>query len=119
MPLKIFQTAAILEVLHSLVGLVRAPVFTTFSQVLSRENLLWAVIVPFAQTHQMARFGSLIFAWSLTEVVRYSFYGCNLLLGSAPYVLLWLRYTMFFLLYPLGVGSELALMYGVLSDTQG
>ena len=27
-----------------------------------------------------------------------------------PYVLLWLRYTAFILLYPLGVGSELAMV---------
>ena len=27
-----------------------------------------------------------------------------------PYVLLWLRYTAFLLLYPLGVGSELAMV---------
>lgn len=28
-----------------------------------------------------------------------------------PYVLLWLRYTAFILLYPLGVGSELAMVW--------
>jgi very-long-chain (3R)-3-hydroxyacyl-CoA dehydratase len=29
-------------------------------------------------------------------------------LGMQPYVLLWLRYTAFLVLYPLGVSSELA-----------
>lgn len=32
MPLKIFQTMACLEVLHSMIGLVKSPWFTTFMQ---------------------------------------------------------------------------------------
>ena len=48
-PLKIFQTAAVLEVLHALTGLVRAPVFTVI-QVLSRPKALstidWTAIRP-------------------------------------------------------------------------
>jgi hypothetical protein len=116
LPLKVFQTAAVLEVLHALFGVVRAPVFTTFIQVLSRQLLLWAIVVPFPATHQMPRFATMILAWSVTEVVRYSFYGFALVLGSAPYPLVWLRYTLFFVLYPLGVGSELALIYACLPD---
>lgn len=32
-------------------------------------------------------------------------------LKATPYFLLWLRYTTFYVLYPLGVGSELAMAY--------
>ena len=116
LPLKVFQTAAVLEVLHALFGVVRAPIFTTFIQVLSRQLLLWAIVVPFPATHEMPRFATMLLAWSVTEVVRYSFYGFALVLGSAPYPLVWLRYTLFFVLYPLGVGSELALIYACLPD---
>merc|ERR1711933_357526 len=48
----------------------------------------------------------MIFAWTVTEVVRYSFYLSNLL-GYVPYPLLWCRYSFFYLLYPLGVSGEL------------
>ena len=117
-PLKIFQTAAVLEVLHALTGLVRAPVFTTVIQVLSRQVLLWAIVVPFEATHTMPRFATMLLAWSVTEVIRYSFYGFALVLGSAPYPLVWLRYTLFFVLYPLGVGSELALITASLDELE-
>jgi len=55
----------------------------------------------------------MILAWSATEVVRYSFYACNLL-GSEPPFLLYLRYTTFYVLYPLGASSEAFLMYATL-----
>ena len=47
----------------------------------------------------------MVLAWSLTEVIRYSFYACALL-GKEPYPLLYLRYTTFLVLYPLGASSE-------------
>ena len=55
----------------------------------------------------------MVFAWSLTEVIRYSFYAFNLV-GKNPYVLLYLRYTTFYILYPLGASSEAFLIYATL-----
>ena len=52
----------------------------------------------------------MVFAWSLTELIRYPFYGLSLL-GYKPYPLLWLRYTTFYVLYPLGAFSEAYLNY--------
>lgn len=57
-------------------------------------------------------------AWSITEVVRYSFYACGLL-GYEPYLLLYLRYTMFYVLYPVGAGSEAFLSYATLPFPSG
>lgn len=42
--LKIAQTLALLEVVHSLVGFVSSPVFTTLMQVASRIYILWGVL---------------------------------------------------------------------------
>jgi very-long-chain (3R)-3-hydroxyacyl-CoA dehydratase len=53
---------------------------------------------------------TLLLAWSLTEVVRYAFYACKEV-GTPPYILSWLRYTTFIVLYPLGVSSELAMVW--------
>ena len=55
----------------------------------------------------------MVLSWSLTEVVRYSFYACSLL-GREPPVLLFLRYTLFYTLYPSGASSEALLIYTTL-----
>lgn len=55
----------------------------------------------------------MVLAWSLTEIIRYSFYASNLA-GYEPKFLLWLRYTTFYILYPLGAGSEAFLIYSTL-----
>ena len=54
----------------------------------------------------------MVLSWSLTEVVRYSFYACSLLVpGREPRPLLFLRYTLFYILYPTGASSEALLMF--------
>jgi very-long-chain (3R)-3-hydroxyacyl-CoA dehydratase len=54
-------------------------------------------------------------AWSITEVIRYPFYFFSLR-GAVPEILTWLRYNAFLILYPLGVGSEMWLIYSSLGD---
>lgn len=58
----------------------------------------------------------MVLAWSATEVIRYLFYACGLL-GYTPRPLTWLRYTTFYALYPLGAGSEAALIFSTLPKT--
>ena len=58
-------------------------------------------------------FTTMILAWSATEVIRCSFYSCNLL-ALESYHLFYLRYTTFFVLYPLGALSEAFLIYSTL-----
>uniref|UniRef100_A0A1I8C1U6 Very-long-chain (3R)-3-hydroxyacyl-CoA dehydratase n=1 Tax=Meloidogyne hapla TaxID=6305 RepID=A0A1I8C1U6_MELHA len=57
----------------------------------------------------------LLIAWSITEVIRYSFYALNLI-NAVPSVLIWMRYTFFILLYPLGAGGELLTMFAALPE---
>jgi very-long-chain (3R)-3-hydroxyacyl-CoA dehydratase len=45
--LTVTQSLALLEVLHSLQGIVRAPVFTTLLQVASRIMVVWGVLFMF------------------------------------------------------------------------
>jgi hypothetical protein len=52
----------------------------------------------------------MVFAWSVAEVIRYSFYTLSLT-GFDVYPLVWLRYTAFYILYPLGASSEASLIY--------
>ena len=55
----------------------------------------------------------MVLAWSFTEVIRYAFYALSLV-GAPPYALLWLRYTTFYALYPVGAGSEAFVTLGTL-----
>ncbi|KAF2719773.1 PTPLA-domain-containing protein [Polychaeton citri CBS 116435] len=107
------QTLAALEVLHAATGVVRAPLFTTLMQVASRFLLVWGVVDIFPRTcgSGSAAYASMLLAWSVTEVIRYSFFAINLATGSVPSVLMWLRYNTFFALYPLGISSECWLVY--------
>ncbi|KAF3654326.1 Very-long-chain (3R)-3-hydroxyacyl-CoA dehydratase PASTICCINO 2 [Capsicum annuum] len=57
---------------------------------------------------------SLVISWSVTEIIRYSFFGTKEAFGSAPSWLLWLRYSTFLLLYPSGITSEVGLIYSAL-----
>merc|ERR1712063_13518 len=91
--LIIFQNAAILEVIHCMIKFVRAPVTTTFIQVLSRVALTYfCMTIPVCRETYV--FWLLMFSWSLIEVVRYSFYALNLL-GITIGIHLWLRYSLF------------------------
>ncbi|KAJ9101224.1 hypothetical protein QFC21_003443 [Naganishia friedmannii] len=107
------QTAALLEVVHALTGMVRSNAVTVGMQVASRVWMVWGVVNARPETHASPLFTTMILAWSVTEVVRYSFYLLALLnLELKP--LLWARYNLFYILYPLGAGSEAFLMASVL-----
>lgn len=53
-PLQVTQTAAVLEIAHSALGLVRSPVMTTLQQVFSRVFIVWGILwaVPHATAEQ-------------------------------------------------------------------
>nr|XP_022304852.1 very-long-chain (3R)-3-hydroxyacyl-CoA dehydratase 2-like isoform X1 [Crassostrea virginica] len=115
--LNIFQTAAVLEILHCALGLVKSNVVLTAFQVFSRVFLTWAITysVPSSQTS----YGVFLFitAWTITEIIRYSFYFFNLL-GGVPAIIVWCRYTFFIVLYPIGVTGELITVYSSLKEVQ-
>lgn len=107
--LNIAQGLALLEIAHTLLGWVKSPVLSTAAQVASR--ILVLVLINFFLSEGPFRgitsHGILIvsFAWSITELVRYSFYFLQLL-NMQPRWLLWMRYSFFIVLYPTGVTGE-------------
>ncbi|KAJ7287596.1 PTPLA-domain-containing protein [Mycena rebaudengoi] len=109
----IVQSFALLEVFHVLLGWVRSPLQTTVMQVSSRLWIVWGIAQQFDVARTSPLYTSTVLAWSITEIVRYSFYATNLL-GYEPPILLYLRYTLFYVLYPVGAGSEAFLIYGTL-----
>lgn len=108
--LKVAQTVAICEVFHALFGLVRSSPLVTLVQIFSRLVVLWLYLDIVLMRHEGTKntigFPVLLFAWTVTEIIRYTFYTYNLLdiISSS---LVWCRYSFFIVLYPLGVAGEL------------
>ena len=114
------QTAALLEIVHAALGLVRSPVVVTALQVGSRIAALFAITrSPDAQ----AQFGAglMILSWALVEVPRYLFYVFAIVSGDAtkktPFPLFWLRYSLFAVLYPTGITGELTVFLAAAKDS--
>ena len=108
--LKVSQTVAICEIFHALFGLVRSSAWNTLTQIMSRVAVLWVFLDMIAMKHDTSKdtigFPMLLFAWTITEIIRYTFYAHSLL-DIVSDNLIWSRYTFFIVLYPLGVAGEL------------
>ena len=96
--------------------------------IFSRVYVVWAVLYMCPTSQLSFGFPMLLFAWTITEIIRYSMYAFNLV-GSPPYFLTWLRfdnsrrssifypcltlsrYTFFIIAYPIGVSGELICSY--------
>eukprot|EP00249_Psilotum_nudum_P036877 c8938_g1_i2 orf=363-1034(-) len=118
-PLLFSQTAAVLEIIHGVVGIVRSPISATLPQIGSRLFVTWGILWSFPETRTHLLVTSLIFSWSITELIRYSFFGLKETIGSTPSWLHWLRYTTFYFLYPTGISSEVGLIYVALPYIKG
>jgi len=111
--LYIFQTLALLEFVNAALGFVKSNAILTLFQVLSRVFLVWGVAYSVEEVRHTIGIVITLCAWSLVEIIRYLFYACNLV-GYVPYWLSWCRYTLFIVLYPLGVTGELLSAYSAL-----
>ncbi|NXL44098.1 HACD2 dehydratase, partial [Podilymbus podiceps] len=117
-PLKFFQTGALLEVGLLLItkylpGIVPSSVVLTAFQVMSRVFLTWAVTHSVKEVQTEDSVLLFVVAWTITEIIRYSFYTFSLL-NHLPYLIKWARYTLFIVLYPMGVSGELLTIYAAL-----
>ncbi|KAJ8321885.1 hypothetical protein KUTeg_000356 [Tegillarca granosa] len=88
--LNVFQTAAVLEILHCACGFVRSGVMLTALQVFSRVFITWGVAYSLKSVQLGPSVLMFVGAWSITEVIRYAFYFFNLV-GNVPYPIKWCR----------------------------
>lgn len=117
----IIQCFAVIEIYNSLVGNVKSPVFTTVVQVLSRLLIVLGVCqaLPLSPANYHWSYITLNLSWSITEIVRYSYYTSNLQDSSkTPKALTWARYSLFYVLYPTGVTSEITMVYLSLHEAE-
>eukprot|EP00008_Paramoeba_atlantica_P011436 CAMPEP_0201475872 /NCGR_PEP_ID=MMETSP0151_2-20130828/1207_1 /ASSEMBLY_ACC=CAM_ASM_000257 /TAXON_ID=200890 /ORGANISM="Paramoeba atlantica, Strain 621/1 / CCAP 1560/9" /LENGTH=754 /DNA_ID=CAMNT_0047856079 /DNA_START=76 /DNA_END=2337 /DNA_ORIENTATION=- len=115
-PLKVIQTAATLEIFHSLLGFVRSPVVTNIIQVGSRLVVVWAYLSPSPASQEHWSLYLLIGSWSFVEIPRYLFYVFATLTSSdkIPGLLFFLRYSLFMILYPTGISGEIFVIFNSL-----
>eukprot|EP00768_Dysnectes_brevis_P006508 gnl/Dysnectes_brevis/5154_a7285_809.p1 GENE.gnl/Dysnectes_brevis/5154_a7285_809~~gnl/Dysnectes_brevis/5154_a7285_809.p1 ORF type:complete len:222 (-),score=8.16 gnl/Dysnectes_brevis/5154_a7285_809:107-745(-) len=99
------QTLMFLDVIHSMIGLVGGVWVNTLLQVASRILVVWGVLFVYPAIIQSIFTKAMFVAWSLAEVIRYSYYIIKT--GTqgrkVPQKLTWLRYSAFYVLYPIGV----------------
>ena len=89
---RLGQCSAVMEVLHSLLGLVRSPVLTALMQWAGRTHAIMAVIHPIESLHGTTAAALMFLAWSMSEVIRYPSYALG---ANIPGWLNWLRYSAF------------------------
>ena len=112
---QFFQYLAILEIVHIILRLVRSPLFTTFVQVMSRVVIVF--VLAKIKSSLSIGYVLLSLAWSITEMVRYTYYYLSLIKHNyitsfeLPYILVWCRYSFFIVLYPIGVSGELITLW--------
>ncbi|GMI97071.1 hypothetical protein like AT5G59770 [Hibiscus trionum] len=110
----LLQTCAFLEVVHGAIGIVPSGVLFPLMQWSGRTHFLLAIIRQIHEVQEVPAVFITFFAWSLTEVIRYSHYALNIF-GGCPSWLTYLRYTTFIVLYPMGLApGEMWLMYQAL-----
>jgi very-long-chain (3R)-3-hydroxyacyl-CoA dehydratase len=117
MLLNVCQVAALLEIVHAGLKWTSSPVVTTALQVFSRVFVLyWINVIPADRQIELLDISGITIvslAWGVTEVVRYNYYFFTLL-NKPLQVLHYLRYTLFIILYPLGITGEGMIMLSAL-----
>lgn len=117
----IIQCFAVVEIYNSATGNVKSPLFTTVTQVFSRLLIVLGIcqLLPESPANVHWCFITLCLSWSITEIIRYSYYASNLRSpDEVPYYLTWARYSLFYVLYPTGVMSEMFMVYLSLDEAQ-
>lgn len=113
--LAIAQGLAVFEILNAMLGIAGSAWMLTTLQVSSRlfiATLLLMMVSGCPCPEQVYwGFKLITVAWGLTEVVRAAHYLGDLLNRQWKSVT-WLRYSLFIVLYPMGVTGEFLILYG-------
>ena len=117
--LEYCQYGAFLEIIHSLIGLVKSSIFATSIQIIGR--IIIVVILQNFPSAISKGYLLIYIAWSIIEIVRYIYYIMSLFQKeyanfNIPYMLIWCRYSFFIVLYPIGVSGEMLTVWNARKD---
>ncbi|KAL6763238.1 tyrosine phosphatase-like protein [Haematococcus lacustris] len=110
---RVFQLLSGLEVIHTLLGIVRSSPAMALLQWAGRSNILFLVLSHIPDVQASPASSLLLAVWGCIRVVRYPWYALSSL-DVCPHALTWLRYTAFIPLYPIGVACEMWLLWSAL-----
>lgn len=110
----LMQVSAFLEVIHGAIGLVPSGMLLPLMQWGGRTHVILIIIRQIKELQESPAVFIIFAAWSLSEVIRYPHHALNCI-GKCPYWILYLRYTAFTILYPIGESAEIWVMYKALS----
>lgn len=99
------QALQYLEFFHALVGYTKGAALFPFLQVTGRNFILFAIIHAESRIQEMPVVFVLFMVWSIVELIRYPYYIISLVKKDIA-GLTWLRYSVWIVLYPLGVLCE-------------
>ncbi|KAK2524381.1 hypothetical protein Q9966_005089 [Columba livia] len=99
------QTLALMEIMNSLIGLVRSPLIPAVLQIFGRNFILFVVLGSLEEMQSKPVVFFLFYFWSIIELFRYPYYMLSCI-GIEWKPLTWLRYTAWIPLYPLGGLAE-------------
>ena len=103
--LQIVQSLAILDVFLAFFKIIKTNYLISFIQVLSRYFIIWGPLYISSEMPSLVlRFLSL--TWGLSDSVRYLYYYNP----NIP-VLKFMRYNLFWFLYPIGIAFEILACY--------
>ena len=113
--LKIAQTMAVLDIFHSYLGLSSSLKLPAIMQTSTRLIFTWLILGKYDVTTIGWVPLMVVASWSIIEIVRYLYYFLKVKFdeveSNVPYLIVWLRYRLFFILYPLGFSGEVACLY--------
>ncbi|KAM0026356.1 putative very-long-chain (3R)-3-hydroxyacyl-CoA dehydratase [Helianthus debilis subsp. tardiflorus] len=106
----LLQTLAFIEVIHGVLGIVPSGFLFPLMQWGGRTHFLLAIVRKIYEVQESPAVLITFVAWCCIEIIRYPFYALSCL-GSCPPFLTYLRYTVFIVIYPIGVVGEMWIMY--------
>jgi len=78
------------QIVNVACGLVKSGLVNTIFQVLSRLVVVWLNLYTVPVSRESIGLLLVLIAWSVTEIIRYSYYALGLL-NKIPYLLTWAR----------------------------
>lgn len=99
-----------LEFIHATLGFTRGNLLATCMQLFGRNFILFALVAPEPRLHIHPVVFHLFLVWSAVEIIRYPNYILALYKKENVF-LMWLRYTIWIPLYPIGFFCEAVIMY--------
>ncbi|KAF2973942.1 hypothetical protein EK904_001801 [Melospiza melodia maxima] len=99
------QTLALMEIMNSLIGLVKSPLIPSIVQIFGRNFVLFVILGTLEEMQSKPVVFFIFYFWSIIELFRYPYYMLSCI-GIEWKPLTWLRYTAWIPLYPLGGLAE-------------